>query len=212
MEMVANALPDQPDYRLQLARYYLDNKQPRKAIDAYSKILAKDDKHFIALRSRGDTYLNIGDHAAAVADFEKALDVKADDSLLLNNFAWVLATSPDDKVRDGARALELAKKACDITKYEAAHILSTLAAAYAEKGNFDEARKWSRQAVELNKAGKDEEITAELAKELSSYQENKPWRERQTEEDRPASDEPERAAEPQNPSQSAKAPAQPLKF
>jgi len=48
---------------------------------------------------------------------------------VLNNFAWVLATSPNDEVRSGKRSDELASKACEVTKYEQPHILSTLAAA-----------------------------------------------------------------------------------
>ncbi len=104
MEKLAKDLPEQTDYRMQLGLYYLLNDQPRAAIAAYGEVLSLDAKNFLALRSRGDAYLNIGDHAAAVADFAKALELKSDDSALLNNYAWVLATSPDDKVRDGKRA------------------------------------------------------------------------------------------------------------
>ena len=48
----------------------------------------------------------------------------------------MLATSPDAKLRNGRRAIELATRACELTKYKAAYILSTLAAAYAETGDF----------------------------------------------------------------------------
>jgi tetratricopeptide (TPR) repeat protein len=217
MAAVADAIPTQPEYRMQLALYYLQNKQPRKAIEAYSEVLALDGDHFLALRSRGDAYLNIGEHEAAVADFAKALTVEPDDSPLLNNYAWVLATSPDDGVRDGRRAIELATKACDITKYEQPHIISTLAAAYAETGDFDKAREWSKKAVELNKEGQDEDITIELAKELDSYRENKPWRERQSQDEREASKEASSKAEapagdPDNSSQSVEAPPAPVDF
>ena len=86
---------------------------------------------------------------------------------------WVLATSPEDQLRNGQRSLELAQKACEKTEYEQAHILSTLAASYAELGNFEEAVKWSSKAAELDP---DEE---QLAKEMASYQEQKTWREKQ---------------------------------
>ena len=69
-----------------------------------------------------------------------------EESGLLNNLAWVLATSPNDKVRDGKRSIELATKACELTEYKEAHILSTLASGYAEEGDFETAKKWSAKA------------------------------------------------------------------
>ena len=59
-----------------------------------------------------------------------------------------LATAPEDKLRDGHRAVALATDACRQTEYKQDYILSTLAAAYAETGDFDSARKWAAQAVE----------------------------------------------------------------
>jgi tetratricopeptide (TPR) repeat protein len=176
MKLLADEMPGQPDVRMQLALYYLLNNETREAIAEYTQVLDLEADHFLALRGRGDAYLNLGDHAAAVEDFARALAVEPEDSALLNNFAWVLATSPDDNVRDGERAIELATKACELTEYKTPHILSTLAAAYAEKGDFDTARKWSQQAVDMD----DKEHDEQLRKELASYKANKPWRERQT--------------------------------
>jgi hypothetical protein len=85
----------------------------------------------------------------------------------------VLATSPDDKLRDGKRAIELARLACEVTEFKQAHILSTLAAGYAETGDFDTAITWSEKAVELGTG----ETKGQLAKELESYQAKQPWRE-----------------------------------
>ncbi|MFM8413457.1 MAG: hypothetical protein ACKOCX_01900, partial [Planctomycetota bacterium] len=62
-----------------------------------------------------------------------------------------------------------------------AHIISTLAAAYAETGDFETARKYSKQAVE--KGGEANEVAEQLAAELASYEAAKPWRERQSMED-----------------------------
>ena len=91
--------------------------------------------------------------------------------------AWVLATSPDDGVRNAKRSIELATKACELTEYKQAHILSTLASGYAESGDWETAIKWSTKAVE---AGHDNEETEDqLKKELESYKEKKPWREKQ---------------------------------
>ena len=60
--------------------------------------------------------------------------------------------------------------------YAAPHILSTLAAAYAENGDFESARSWSQKAVELGEKENHDSLES-LKKELESYKENKPWRE-----------------------------------
>ena len=93
--------------------------------------------------------LSVGKHAEAVKDYEEALKIDPEDTGVLNNLAWVLATSPDDPVRNADRSIELGTKACELTKYQKPHILSTLAAGYAEKGDWETAKKWSAKAVEM---------------------------------------------------------------
>jgi len=153
---------------------YMADKQLEKAIETYTAVLEQDPKEVAALRGRGDALLNLGRHEEAIRDYEKALEIEPDDSGVLNNLAWVLSTSPYDKVRDGKRAIELATKACEVTEYKEAHILSTLGAAYAETGDFESGTKWVKKGLET--AEGDEEKQA-LEKELKSYQGKKPVRE-----------------------------------
>jgi len=194
LEQLVKVAPKNADLLYKLGLLYEMDKQSRNAIEKFTGALAlltDKDKSWQVYRSRGDCYLNIGKHADSIADYKKAYKLEPDDSGLLNNFAWVLATSPDDKLRDGKRALEMALKACEKTDYKRPHILSTLAAAYAETGDFDNARKWSAKAVELASAkpadGDDEDasddIKDSLEKELKSYKENKPTRELLNEEE-----------------------------
>jgi tetratricopeptide (TPR) repeat protein len=171
---------DDPVVLTQLGMLYLAAKQPREAIRRFTRAIELDADSFVSRRGRSDAAITIGDHKAAVTDLEKALTIEADDSGILNNLAWILATSPDDELRDGGRAVELATKACEVTEWKQAHIISTLAAGYAERGDFDNARKYARQAVETGTAaGGEDEIRGQLEKELASYEEGKPWRERQ---------------------------------
>lgn len=156
-----------------------------------------------SLRGLGDAHLSTGEHTKAVEDFQEALDlgikiqgleveenVEEPSSLddgVLNNLAWVLATSPDDKVRNGKLAIDYATQAAELTEFKEAHILSTLASGYAEVGDFENAIKYIKDAIELNKAAGEEAVDKtrtdaqreSLGKEYESYKQKKPWRELQ---------------------------------
>ena len=154
-----------------------------------------------ALRGRGDARLSKGAHKEAVSDYKESLELYRKineleaklnveqptpmDDGVLNNLAWVLATSPDAEVRDGKLALEYATQAAELTEFKEAHVLSTLASTYAEIGDFENAIKYIQDAIEINRIqgekAKDKTSTDEqkesLQKEYESYQDKKPWRE-----------------------------------
>jgi tetratricopeptide (TPR) repeat protein len=179
-EELLKVAPDNAELLAQLGILHSAERKPQRAIERFTQALEVDKSMFPALRGRADAYLGIGKQAEAIADYEVALKLKPKDPGVLNNLAWVLATSPDDKLRDGKRSIELATEGCKVTDYKQAHILSTLAAAYAETGDWDKALEWSKKAVETG----DESVLDQLKKELASYQEKKPWRELQTQEDK----------------------------
>jgi tetratricopeptide (TPR) repeat protein len=178
---LASKNADDPAILGQLGMLYLASKQPHEAIKRFTRALELDAQNFPCLRGRSDAEISIGDHAMARDDLEKAHALEPEDSGVLNNLAWLLATSPDEAIRNGQRAVELAKQACELTDWKEPHIISTLAAAHAEAGDFEAARTYSRQAVE--QGGGNDEIKSQLEAELASYKENKPWRERQTVDD-----------------------------
>ena len=180
--LLARNDPQEPVWLLQLATLYQLNEQPTMASKAADQLIAIDKSNGQAYRIRGDAKLSVGDQTAATSDYQKALEFMKEKneerSGLLNNLAWILATSTEDNLRDGKKAIALGLEACEITEYNAAHILSTLAAAYAETGDFDEAIKWSKKAVKLG-AHEEHAQLDQLEKELKSYEEKKPWREKQ---------------------------------
>ena len=173
LEELKDVVPNNTELLLQLAMFYTADKRPQQAIEIYSQLLADDAKNWLAYRGRADAYLNLGKQAEALNDYQAALELQPDDPGILNNLAWILATSTEDSLRDGKRAIELATKACKATEYQQAHILSTLAAGYAETGDFATAVHWSEEAVAAGQKDQHEQ----LVKELQSYQEQKPWRE-----------------------------------
>lgn len=180
LEKLIATNPDRTDLQMQLASFYVDKQMADEAIVALTRVLELEDGNGLAWRLRGDMHLFAGLHDRAIADFEKALELDPADTGVLNNYAWTLATSPYSTIRNGEKAIELASKACELTQYGAPHILSTLAAAYAESGQFDEAVKRGEEAV-----GKAEELgtldayDGQLQAELNSYKSGQPWRELQ---------------------------------
>ncbi len=176
VEELLKTEPDNSEAQLELALIFTANEQYDRAIQVYTELIAKDASNVMALRGRGDALLGVGKHAEAIADYEKAWKLQPRDPGLLNNFAWVLCTSPFDHLRNGKRALELATEACRLTDYQQAHILSTLGAAYAELGDFKTAMEWSQKAIAASSAEQKEA----LLKELESYKAGKPFRELKT--------------------------------
>jgi len=96
-----------------------------------------------------------GNVQEAVGQYLAALKLSPDSLDALNNLAWVLATSPDTGIRDGARAAQFAERACELTRYQKTIFVGTLAAAYAEAGRFDDAMATAEKAIAL--AGKNGE-------------------------------------------------------
>ena len=148
----------------------------KSALQMLNAELEKKPESTEFLRTLADMELMFGHWEKAAEVYERILKLNPADSGVLNNYAWLLATCPDDKLRDGKRALETALSACEITFYAEAHILSTLAAAYAETGDFEKAREWARKSVELGEKEQHESLD-NLKAELASYEEDKPWRE-----------------------------------
>ncbi len=181
--IIKNQPKDEPNLGLlmQLGLLYSLDDRPTQAIKIFGQVIKIDADYWQAYRMRGDTFLAMKDYSKAIADFEKALELApkndAERSGILNNLSWTLSTSLTDDVRDGKRALELGLEACELTEYKKPHILSTLAAAYAEVGQFDKAVEWSEKAVQIGRETNEPQLE-QLEAELKSYRKKEPWREK----------------------------------
>ena len=114
----------------------------------------------------------------AIENWTKAAELKPDDAEILNNLAWVLATTGDVSVQDANKAVELAQHACELTGYKNPSFLDTLAAACAAAGRFDDAVKTAKQALDIAKSGGQEDLTNEIQSHIKLYEAGQPYRQK----------------------------------
>ena len=115
--------------------------------------------------------------AAAVAEFEKTLDLNPQHALAQNNLAWLLATCAEPSVRDGGRAVELARQAEQLSGGSQPNVLDTLAAAYAEAGRFSEAVETAKRALSLLAVQSNKPLAEAIESRLKLYEANTPYHE-----------------------------------
>jgi len=133
---------------------------------------------------RAGTYLNLGltlgqmgRTREAIAQYRKALELDPDLPTALNNLAWILATSSDEQLRNGAEAVWLAERACELTHYAQPWFVGTLAAAYAEAGRFPEAATTAEKAEQLAINTGQPAVAAKTGQLLELYRAGKPYHE-----------------------------------
>ncbi len=145
-----------------------------KAITDFSESIRLNPNDADTFGARGYSWSLKRDYAKAIADYEES--IRLDDPKLGNAFvnrAWLWATCPDEKYRDGKRAVESATLACEMSHWKVASQLKTLAAASAEVGDFAKAVEFQEKANTLEDEAEEKRQGEER---LAGYRSKKPFR------------------------------------
>ena len=121
--------------------------------------------------------MSTGRTARAINVFRKGLQEDPSHVLMNNNLAWLLATSPSAELRNGAEALRRARIALEVTEAQDPGICDTMAAAYAELGQFDEACRQAQTGMKLAKEAGLTDLAREVSRRLELYRSGRPYRE-----------------------------------
>jgi tetratricopeptide (TPR) repeat protein len=128
----------------------------------------------MAFNNRGWLRAAKGEYDPAIADYTEAIRLDPGQATPFSSRAWLWATCPEARYRDGKRAVASATRACELSGWTDAYHLDTLAAASAEAGDFAKAVAHQRKANALYPS--DEDRRKGEAR-LALYQGGKPYRE-----------------------------------
>ena len=159
-----------------LAKAFLQKGQLAEAMIHYRKFLEIEPQNVEARNILGTALIQQGHVREAVEQWQDALAIEPENGNAASNLAWVFATSPEDSIRNGARAVELAERALHLSGGKIPMIFRTLGAAYAENGRFSQAIETAQHGADLANSQGNSGLAAELQSNITLYQAGTPLR------------------------------------
>ncbi|HSU57443.1 MAG TPA: tetratricopeptide repeat protein, partial [Candidatus Dormibacteraeota bacterium] len=147
------------------------------AADEFAAVVAAYPENLAAHLNLAAMLGRLGRDADAIHEFQAVLQADPNSTEALNNLAWLLATSNRPELRDGAEAVRLAERACQLTDYREPAFIGTLAAAYAEAGRLTDAVKTAEKACQQAEAAGNQDLAETNRRLLEIYRAGKPWHE-----------------------------------
>jgi tetratricopeptide (TPR) repeat protein len=148
-------------------------KDLNRAVGDFNAAIKLAPTYARAYNNRGDARYAQKDYEHAIADYSEAIRLNPNDASSFDTRAWIWATCPDQRFRDGGKAVKSATSACELTQWEDFLKLDTLAAACAEAKDYASAVKWQTKAIELAP----KVWQTRLNNRLSYFKAKKPYRE-----------------------------------
>jgi tetratricopeptide (TPR) repeat protein len=176
LQAAVDLRPDNSPAHENLAKALLQKGEVANALIHYQKLLELQPDNIEVHNIVGTVLVQQARIREGMEEWEKVLTIQPDNGNAMSNLAWVLATSPDDSVRDGAKAVQLASEALRISGRRIPILFRTLAAAYAETGEFSKAIETAQEAVDLANSQGNSGLATELQGNISLYQEQHPLR------------------------------------
>jgi tetratricopeptide (TPR) repeat protein len=147
-----------------------------EAITQYQLTLQINPNSAKAHNNLGNALMKKGRAIEALSHYQQALQIEPANAKAQDNLAWLLATCADASLRNGAKAVELARQANELSGGADPGFLATLAAAFAESGRFSDATQTAQKAMELAQVAGQQDLVEQLKGELKRYQAGFPWR------------------------------------
>jgi len=175
-EQVLDKRPEHAAAQLAFAELLRKQGSFAKACTHYRQSLQVKGDQPIAHFGMAMAEYGLGETAKTVEHLRAALRLNPDYMAAANNLAWLLATHPDDPIRDGKEAVALADRVLEAAGRETPQLLDTLAAAQAEAGDFEAAVATAEKAARLARAGGQGELAADIQSRLKKYRDGHPHR------------------------------------
>jgi tetratricopeptide (TPR) repeat protein len=176
LQAAVDLRPDNSPAHENLAKALLQKGQVAEALIHYRKLLELQPDNMEVHNIVGTVLVQQGRVREGVEEWQKVLSIQPDNGNALSNLAWVFATSPDDSLRDGAKAVQLAERALHISGSRIPIVFRTLAAAYAEDGQFSKAIETAQRGAELANSQGNPGLATELWNSIALYQAGRPLR------------------------------------
>jgi WD40 repeat protein len=164
---------------------HIEAEKIEQAVHLLQELYASKDMEIVermegAVKWLGRIYYDraknhVPEYTKTITGYEKAMNIDSSNTGLLNDLAWLRINCPPGQVRDTAKAIEEAKRACELTEWKNYHYISTFAAVCSEVGDSNSAVKWQQQAIDLLPENERTQWQTNYEQRLELYKSGKPY-------------------------------------